>query len=298
MNRPRTLSSRVAGFSACLTACLSLALFAPPAAPATEAAGTVVSIKGTVELGRGRPERWRPVERGSIVQVGDWIRTAADSGARLIMNDDTVINIAENGRILIDRLYKRPGDGTFETLLKVFEGKIRAVVSEYYGRPHAKFQIETPTAVSGVRGTEFIVSYDSKQDRSEIVGISGTVEVHLIDKRDTAGILIGANQSTRVDRGKAPTPAAGVGSEQFRHYLDGLDFIGLGSGADTAQREVLLSGEALPSAERANATLSPAEIKPPPSGDAEGAGRNRTPSEAADVPSPIIDRAGEVRVPF
>ena len=62
--------------------------------------------------------------------------------------------MAENTLLEITQHVYDPGAKERASLFKLYEGKVRAIVGELFGA-QSKFEIETPVAVAGVKGTDF-----------------------------------------------------------------------------------------------------------------------------------------------
>ena len=85
-------------------------------------------------------------------------------------------------------------------------GKVRAVVTERYSAAGAKFEVKSPTAIAGVRGTSFIAEYDRDKDETQVVGIEHFTAVRsLADATGTKGVRLGPGDATTVRRGSFPT---------------------------------------------------------------------------------------------
>jgi len=200
-------------------------LFLALAATAAHAddAGKVVSLEGTVEIGRAGS--FAAAASGGVVQTGDTIRTGKPGRARILFIDESVLNVGDNSTLVIDQTVFDPNKGTANTLIHLLGGKVRALVSEYYTGGTASYQIETTTAVSGVRGTEFVMTYDEKTKTSEVLGAGGTVAVNSTMDRKKRGVLIHTNEITVVEKGKFPTAPRQITTddEHYREMMDGLD---------------------------------------------------------------------------
>src|SRR6185369_15512696 len=114
------------------------------------------------------------------------------------------------------------------SLMNLLVGKARAAVSHYYGAAGTSYQVQTPTAVAGVRGTEFVISYDAERDVSEVVGIHGFVQVRNITADVDEFIYVGAEESTHVQRDLAPTSPQRIEERMFRDEVHGLELLSLG----------------------------------------------------------------------
>src|SRR5262249_5341259 len=137
-------------------------------------AGSVAAVVGTLEVKRAGA--WQPAGIGVPVFAGDRVRTGPSDAAKIVLADDSVLDIAPDSEMSLDTLIVDEPAHRFQAMLHLVRGKIRAWVSEYYRQPRARFELETPTAVAGVRGTEFVALYSSATERTDIVGIGDQVE--------------------------------------------------------------------------------------------------------------------------
>src|SRR5512147_1669013 len=151
-------------------------LLAAPLRGVAEEVGTVSAAAGSVEIGRAGT--WRPVIQGEAVQLGDSLRTGADGRLQVLLRDDSVITLAEKSRIAIDEQVYDPNGGAARTLLRMIGGRVRSLVSDAYRTPGASYEVETATAVAGVRGTEFIVVHEPTLVITQVVGVDGRIAVN------------------------------------------------------------------------------------------------------------------------
>ena len=170
-------------------------------AAAAEDVGAVAALEGTAEVQRGGT--WSALAPGASVQLGDHVRTAAASRLKLLFRDDSVLNLAERSELVIDeQVAGAAPTSSFSLLL----GKVRAVVNDRYSAKGAAFEVKSPTAIAGVRGTSFIAGYDQSRDETQIVGLEHTTVVRgVADPNGTKQVKVGPGQSTTIGRGKMPT---------------------------------------------------------------------------------------------
>jgi hypothetical protein len=213
-----------------------------------QSAGTVATLDGTVEIGRGGT--WTAAAIGAPVEVGDNIRTGKPGRVRIALIDDSVINIGDDSQIVIDQQVYDPAGGEVRSVLELTRGKLRSIVSDRYSAPNAAFEVETRTAVSGVRGTDFIMLYDPELDSSQVVGVSGLVDVNGAIDLTRNGVVVGAQEMTEIPRGGYPTPPRRLDEKTFRQYLEGLEFIGFGLPESLALDYPLFDGAYVPPADR------------------------------------------------
>ena len=139
-----------------------------------------------------------------------------------------MLDIAADSEVVLDKQIFDPSAHQFHSLLRLVKGKIRAWVSDYYHEPRARYEVETPTAVSGVRGTEFVVLYDAAREFTDVVGIADQVEVTGKLAVMGSGVTVGPQFVTHVDKGRFPTAPQRLDEARFRQYIDGLDIVGTG----------------------------------------------------------------------
>jgi FecR protein len=230
--------------------------------------GTVAGAEGSAEV--QHDGRWSPARIGDPVQVGDAVRTGPDGRARLVFQDDTVLNVGNSSFLVVDRQVFDPEKEGSRSLLKLLRGRVRALVSDYYSTPGSSYEIETDTAVAGVRGTEFIVNYDPEQFLTEVIGVSGTVQVNSVLDRARRGVYVTAGELSTVRRGQFPGPPPRLDEDTFRQYLEGLQFVGFGRPESLTALNTAVSGIAVSEPERAPAAsaLSVAPSVEPPERDA------------------------------
>ena len=108
-------------------------------------------------------------------------------------------------------------------VIRTFRGMLRSVVSKgYLGK--SRYEIETPTAVAGVRGTDFITVVSGPPLTTDVLAISGSVAVWNVDLELPDITLLKPGQMTTVTLGAPPSPA--------RPIPEGFD-MSVGSGGST-----------------------------------------------------------------
>jgi hypothetical protein len=188
--------------------------------------GTVAAEVGTLQIQRGGA--WQDSRVGVPVFVGDRLRTGPNNRAKIVFRDDSVLDIAADSEVVLDKQIFDPSAHQFHSLMRLVKGKIRAWVSDYYREPRARYEVETPTAVSGVRGTEFIALYDAKAEFTDVVGIADHVEVAGKLAVMGSGVVVEPQFFTHVEKGRFPTAPQRLDEARFRQYIDGLDIVGTG----------------------------------------------------------------------
>jgi FecR-like protein len=221
--------------------------------------GTVTGAEPTAEIGRGGV--WAAAVVGAVVQQGDVLRTGQPGRLSVVFQDESVVNVAPGSELVVDEQLFAPEQGTVRSVMRLLQGRVRAMVSDYYRGTTAGFEVKTPTALAGVRGTDFVVTYDPTAEVTEVVDISGSVSVHNLLDPEHHGVLITAGELTVVAQGQRPEPPTRLSEKRFRQYIDGLEFIGGGAGVTLPFGNALASGATVPNQDRA---LNAAPVAPAP----------------------------------
>jgi len=113
--------------------------------------------------------------------------------------EGSVIKILENSSVIMKELTKNLSDNKELTELYVQNGKMFSQVTRKLTE-NEKFRVSTPTAVAGVRGTEFLV--DEENGRSKISCVDGTVSVKDAQEDDSTMIDVDDGKSATIEPGK------------------------------------------------------------------------------------------------
>lgn len=163
---------------------------------AAEPVGTFMSVLGTIKVVQGGTENKAKVN--VAVYEGDVIKSSADSRATIVMKDTNILRVSPNTELQIT-VYKN--DKKVE--LKLDKGKVRNAVNVSYDGKENTFLIKTPTAVAGVRGTDFVTSYDTKTQVTQVTTLEGKVELTNLQIPDST-VVIQKGEASQASSNKAP----------------------------------------------------------------------------------------------
>ncbi len=184
-------------------------VFAPLAAPAQETTvGSAVVSENIVRISYGDVEK--PLIIGDDVVFGASINTGADSGNVDALEDGTRITVAADSKIVVDEFVFDPNTTAGELALRLTKGAIRFVSGRL---PSKNYEIRTPNAYLGIRGTTFVLAYSLSLGTTLYVE-EGIVE---ISGPDGEGVSVAAGQASGVASGQSsaspasePGPAAAL----------------------------------------------------------------------------------------
>lgn len=172
---------------------------------AADAFGTFAAVKGTVHVETATEKT--PARVGEKIFQGSTVITSNDNArAKIIMSDRSVIHISPSSKIKIASYSESQKTKNVE--LQLSEGKVRNEVKGSYD-DNNKFLIKTPTAVAGVRGTDFIVNHNVKTNTTNVTTLKGTVFFTALRNGVPAGepIILKQNETSSASAESSAVPA-------------------------------------------------------------------------------------------
>jgi len=147
MSIPRTCISR--------GAMLLIALWLSAAAAAAEI-GQIKVAKGQVTV--EREGQSIPATVGTRLQTADIVRTGADGSVGITMGDDSLLSAGPNSVLSLDRYEFDPTTNRGRFDAKLNKGTLAVISGKIAKQSPGAMTVQTPAAILGVRGTEFVVS--------------------------------------------------------------------------------------------------------------------------------------------
>lgn len=175
-----------------------------------------------------------PAIKGEWVHQGSVIKTAERSFVRLSFIDKSTVNVGPKSEMKIEKFSDSDAG-----VLNVISGKIRSKVTKDYlkiDKNKSKMYVKSKSAVMGVRGTDFVYSYNPKTDASTTVLFEGSIAFNRINKKNfksqledivNRGYVIKPGQFSVASRGMTrPTFPAKMSSRQIKALEKNENFIG------------------------------------------------------------------------
>jgi hypothetical protein len=119
-------------------------------------AGKVIWVKGGFKAIQPS-QKPRVLARGNPVYLNDQLITDANSSAELSLTDNTVISLTANTNVSIDRYHfdTKNASNKSECVVKIVEGGFRSITGMIAKEDPQNYQVKTPVATIGVRGTDY-----------------------------------------------------------------------------------------------------------------------------------------------
>lgn len=127
----------------------------------------IKTMKGMVEVKIANSD-WLPAQEGMVLHIEDEIRTGKDSMAELVLDEAGAtgwLEIKEMTRMKLNTLDLNSLTGEKRTMLDVAIGRVMVHVEKLEG--DSKFEVRTPTATMGVRGTVFEVIVEEEKKEAK-----------------------------------------------------------------------------------------------------------------------------------
>jgi hypothetical protein len=140
---------------------------------------------------------------GSVVLEGSQIKTEKNSFVTFELPDNSRVSVPSNSQVSLSKLRMTQFVKSPRTLIKLVQGKVESKVSPLNNNK-GRFEVSSPLAIAGVRGTHFRVGVDEDKVANEV--LEGGVAVG--NKEKTQALVLPAGQGNIVNKtgvGKAIT---------------------------------------------------------------------------------------------
>lgn len=137
--------------------------------------GDVIQQKGVTDIERKDGPTFEKIEKDFDVESYDTVKTKNGRTAIEFL-DETRVDVTENSKLVIDEFVYDPNTSTGSLALKASFGTVRYASGQIAKNSRQNIKIRTPTAVVGVRGTDFSLTVD-ETGNSTIILLPSCTEV-------------------------------------------------------------------------------------------------------------------------
>lgn len=143
-----------------------------PSVRAAEPIGDILFVHGTVEI-IDTQGKTRLAEKGGQVFEGDRIISKDASSLQILMSDKGYFAVRPNSEITLDQ-YQFKDTDTDKVQTSIIRGGLRSITGAIGQKNKKAFQLRTPVATIGIRGTDLTAFYISQQMASPALGEQGS----------------------------------------------------------------------------------------------------------------------------
>lgn len=160
---------------------------------------------------------------GDSIYESDVINTGPDSTAEIEFRDGAVSHLFPNTELTLSDFDFGPGEEP-SFVMNLAEGAMRTVSGKVVELNPDAFEVITPNAVVGIRGTEFITSVRDGKEVHALVFISGG-KVLVVTREDGSRVeLTGSNQLVSFLQGDmGPIRIEQYTNDEFNQAMDSID---------------------------------------------------------------------------
>ncbi|HZV63623.1 MAG TPA: FecR domain-containing protein [Telluria sp.] len=132
-----------------------------PAIAAANPAGTIKNSRGSASIEREGQKLAAPA--GAAVLGSDRIVTGADGSVGIMLLDDTLLSVGPNSTVSLDKFAFDPATNDGALSASVKRGTMAVISGKLAKKTPGTVQFSTPSAILGVRGTEFVIDVGDGQ---------------------------------------------------------------------------------------------------------------------------------------
>lgn len=187
---------------------LCILLFSDGGVYAADNIASFKTVRGGVHVLRKGALPAVAAKIGDQLSSGDIVRTKSDSSAEVAFKDGSLLKISPRSRVDMGVYF----DGLNKNLanVKLARGRVETVVSK--GTPGRMFEVQTPNAICGVRGTDWFQSYDVDANITGVAVIEGSVYSYNVNSPSNVVTVLGGSFTTIAGNAPPHPPAPGSGS--------------------------------------------------------------------------------------
>jgi len=170
----------------------------------------VIALEGEVGV-KPREGEYGPVEEGALLESGTTIRTGPGAALELGFDeaDENIVRVEEETTVVL--LLKE------DEKIELLQGEVFAIINDLPGG--ASFEIRTPTAVAGARGTEWATRY--KDETTDVEAFDDTPYVKSFDSKGklrSRVVDVKPGFATSVRRSERPAKATRISDTRRRQW--------------------------------------------------------------------------------
>ena len=214
--------------------------------------GTITAMSGTVQIRKVKAIFWRDARLEEQVITGDQVKTGKKGQVKIEIVNGNIIYLKADSLLVIDDLSHNDFIGKYNNIFSTNKARLKAEVKAKQNIN--KFEIRTPTAIAGVRGTTLYLNVEPLFTRLFVENGSAVVENPVSGKSVEVppGLSTSSDNSGQVSEPAPPPP------EQQQEFQASWEPVPEGTEtapAEDAPQQEAQAEQAAQTAEQDNAVL-------------------------------------------
>ena len=160
--------------------------------------GKILELSGDIDITSMKTGKRIIPEEGTVIDGNDKIRTGRKSFVSIVLNDGSKLFIREISVLYVQDIKLKLTDQP--TRIQIITGKLRVIAAKTM--KGNSLVVYTPTAIAGVRGTDFGII--ATQLETRVVIFQGNVEVANKDKNILKSYILKDREETKVTYQQPP----------------------------------------------------------------------------------------------
>jgi hypothetical protein len=191
----------------------TMLLFAMSTVMTIARAAEVIFVEGNVQVQTPADEAWKKAEVGMKVDNGDSIRTARHSKVDIAIDSEKKNTIRLGEKTLV--VLNSATEGIMDRL-DLSRGRVYSNMENI--KAGLSFEVNTPSAIAGVRGSSYMVY--AERDEDEVSAYKDTVFLKTFDadKNQIGDVVLPEGFKTFIERFSAPSALIQVSLREFERF--------------------------------------------------------------------------------
>ena len=173
----------------------------------------IILVKGEPSIMKDGSPDWGQCKKGAVVDNGDRIKTSKDEAVEISFSDEStrVIRIGENSDVVISKC-----ESPYS--IKLLDGEIMTLLEKLSNG--STFEIKTPTATCGARGTGWSVT--ANELKTIFKSFENSIYVKGIDAsgNETGELIVRDGWQVIVDKFEKPSELERLAAGDFEKWLE------------------------------------------------------------------------------
>jgi hypothetical protein len=185
--------------------------------------GRIQRVQGTAVIIHSDVLKGYEASRGIRLYKGDTIITLENSKVRFRLNDRSILSLSSETKMTLNKSVYDKKRKQRSSFLGMALGKARFLVVKLLDYKRSEFKVKTPTAVCGVRGSDFIL--EATVDETIATALENTeIELRSLAFLDLEPVILKDGEMSGVKKGQRPTQAVRLSEDEIarkkQYFLD------------------------------------------------------------------------------